>query len=207
MPKLEIGDLESVERLKDINSPQLARLAREGYAILTPIPSCTLMYKQELPLMFPQDDDLKVIREAMWDPFEYLVARNKDGLLKTDFKSNLGTVSYHIPCHGRVQNVGKKTEEFLKLVPNTNVNTVERCSGHSGLWGTRKEFHGMAMKIGKPVFKRMAEAQPDYISSDCQLAGHHIAQGIEHSAKEALGGKAPFMAHPITLARIAYGLE
>ena len=207
MPKLEIGDLDAVERLKDINAPQLARLAREGYAILTPIPSCTLMFKQELPLMFPDDADLKLIQDAMWDPFEYLVARNKDGLLKTDFKGGLGTVSYHIPCHGRVQNIGKKTEEFLKLVPETTVNTVERCSGHSGLWGTRKEFHGMAMKIGKPVFKRMAEAKPDYISSDCQLAGHHIEQGIARFAKEALEGKAPANAHPLTLARIAYGLD
>jgi Fe-S oxidoreductase len=207
MPKLEIGDLESVERLKNINAPQLARLAREGYAIVTPIPSCTLMFKQELPLFFPEDESLKVIQDAMWDPFEYLVARHKDGLLKTDFKGKLGTVSYHIPCHGRVQNVGKKTEEFLKLVPETTVNTVERCSGHSGLWGTRKEFHAMAMKIGKPVFKRMAEAKPDYISSDCQLAGHHIEQGIENFNKEALGGKAPTNAHPLTLARIAYGLE
>ncbi|MDZ7651207.1 MAG: heterodisulfide reductase-related iron-sulfur binding cluster [Burkholderiaceae bacterium] len=206
MPKLEIGDLESVKKLKNINAPQLARLAREGYAIVTPIPSCTLMFKQELPLMFPQDADLKAIQDAMWDPFEYLVARNKDGLLKTDFKGGLGTVSYHIPCHGRVQNVGKKTEEFLKLVPETTVNTVERCSGHSGLWGTRKEFHGMAMKIGKPVFKRMAEAKPDYISSDCQLAGHHIAQGIENFSKDALGGKVPTNAHPLTLARMAYGL-
>lgn len=207
MPKLEIGDLEAVEQLKNVNVPQLARLAREGYAIVTPIPSCTLMYKQELPLMLPDDADLKLIQEAMWDPFEYLVARNKDGLLKTDFKGNLGTVSYHIPCHGRVQNVGRKTEEFLKLVPNTTVNTVERCSGHSGLWGTRKEFHAMAMKIGKPVFKRMAEAQPDYISSDCQLAGHHIEQGIASFSSSALGGKAPTMAHPLTLARIAYGLD
>jgi Fe-S oxidoreductase len=208
MPKLEIGDLASVEQLKNANIPALARLAREGYAIVTPIPSCTLMYKQELPLMFPDDADVKAVQDAMWDPFEYLVARHKDGLLKTDFRAGaLGTVSYHIPCHGRVQNVGRKTEEFLKLVPQTTVNTVERCSGHSGLWGTRKEFHGMAMKIGKPVFKRMAEAKPDFVSSDCQLAGHHIEQGIGQFSAEALGGKAPTLAHPLTLARIAYGLE
>ncbi len=100
MPKLEIGDLESVERLKNINIPQLARVAREGYAIVTPIPSCTLMYKQELPLMFPDDAEVQAVKESMWDPFEYLVARNKDGLLKTDFKTPLGKVSYHIPCHG-----------------------------------------------------------------------------------------------------------
>ena len=83
MPKLEIGDLESVERLKDVNIPDRSRvLAREGYAILTAIPSCTLMYKQELPLMFPEDADVQLVKEAMWDPFEYLVARQRDGLLE-----------------------------------------------------------------------------------------------------------------------------
>jgi Fe-S oxidoreductase len=164
------------------------------------------MYKQELPLMFPDDTDVQAVKAAMWDPFEYLVARNRDGLLKTDFKKPLGTVSYHVPCHSRVQNVGRKTEEMLKLVPDTTLNTVERCSGHSGIWGTRTQFHGMAMKIGKPVFKNMANAKPDYISSDCQLAGHHIEQGIQQFAKEALGGKTPEIAHPITLVRIAYGL-
>jgi Fe-S oxidoreductase len=206
MPKLELGDLDAVERLKNVNIPQLAALARQGYAILTPIPSCTLMYKQELPLLFPDDADVAAVKEAMWDPFEYLVARHKDGLLKTDFKAPLGTVSYHIPCHGRVQNIGRKTEELLKLLPATTVNTVERCSGHSGTWGVKKEFHAMAMKIGRPVFKAMAEVKPDYISSDCQLAGHHIAQGIETIARDASDGKPPRLAHPITLVRIAYGL-
>ena len=206
MPKLEIGDLESVERLKNINIPQLAKLAREGYAIVTAIPSCTLMYKQELPLMFPDDADVQLVKRAMWDPFEYWVARKRDGLLKTEFKKALGTVSYHVPCHSRVQNVGRKTEELLKSLPDTSVNTVERCSGHSGIWGTRKEFHAMAMKIGKPVFRNMASAKPDYISSDCQLAGHHIEQGIGLFAKESLDGKTPVVAHPITLVRIAYGI-
>jgi Fe-S oxidoreductase len=205
MPKLEIGDLDSVAQLKSINIPQLAQLARAGYAILAAIPSCTLMYKQELPLMFPDEADVKLVQDAMWDPFEYLVARHKDGLLKTDFKRDLGTVSYHIPCHGRVQNIGRKTEEMLKLVPNTTLNTVERCSGHSGLWGTRKEFHAMALKIGKPVFRKMAEARPDFISSDCQLAAHHIEQGISQLPAEA-SAKAPVNAHPLTLVRLAYGL-
>jgi len=206
MPKLEIGDLASVERLKNTNIPQLAQLAREGFAILVPIPSCALMYKQELPLMFPDDAEVQLVKDAVWDPFEYLVARHRDGLLKTDFKQSLGTVSYHIPCHGRVQNIGRKTEEMFKLLPGTSVHTVERCSGHSGLWGTRTQFHAMAMKIGKPVFRSMAEAKPDYISSDCQLAGHHIEQGIEQFSAAALDGKAPIMAHPLTLVRIAYGL-
>ena len=201
MPKLEQGDLEGVAEKKAINIPQLARLAREGYAILTAIPSCTLMYKQELPLMFPDDADTQLVKEAMWDPFEYFVARNRDGLLKTDFKQSLGHVSYHIPCHSRVQNVGRKTAETLQLVPETTLNIVERCSGHAGTFGVKKEFHATAMKIGKPVFKAMAANEPDYISSDCQLAGHHIEQGMAEA-----GLKHTQMAHPLTLLRTAYGI-
>jgi glycerol-3-phosphate dehydrogenase subunit C len=131
-----------------------------------------------------------------------LVARKKEGLLKVDFTQPLGKISYHIPCHGRVQNIGKKTEEFLKWIPETSVNTVERCSGHAGTYGVKKAHHKMAMKIGKPVFKAMAETEPDYISSDCQLAGHHIQQGMEeNNLPEAK------LAHPLSLVRMAYGLE
>jgi Fe-S oxidoreductase len=72
MPKLELGDLDSVAKLKEQNIVQLAKLAYEGYAIVSPIPSCTLMFKQELPSMFPNDNDVKLVQNAMFDPFEYL---------------------------------------------------------------------------------------------------------------------------------------
>lgn len=201
MPKLEQGDLQGVAEKKAINIPPLARLAREGYAILTPIPSCTLMYKQELPLMFPDDADTQLVKQSMWDPFEYLMARHRDGLLKIDFKRGLGKVSYHVPCHSRVQNVGKKTAEVLKLVPETVLNIVERCSGHAGTFGVKKEFHALAMKIGKPVVKAMATEDAEIISSDCQLAAHHIEQGISEA-----GLKKIEMAHPLTLLRNAYDI-
>jgi Fe-S oxidoreductase len=201
MPKLEQGDLRGVEEKKNINIPHLAKLARAGYAILTPIPSCTLMYKQELPLMFPDDADTQLVKEAMWDPFEYFVLRNRDGLLNTDFKQAMGQISYHVPCHSRVQNVGKKTAEILQLLTEKKLTVVERCSGHAGTFGVKKEFHQTAMKIGKPVFKAMAGNEPDYISSDCQLAGHHIEQGMQEA-----GLKKAEMAHPLSLLRKAYGI-
>ncbi len=207
MPKLELGDLEGVARLKSINVPVLARLARDGYAIVSAIPSCTLMFKQELPLLFPHDDEVQAVRAAFWDPFEFLAARRRDGLIRTDFSRPLGRVSYHIPCHGRVQNIGRKTEEVLKWIPGTEVTTVERCSGHAGTWGVKKEFHATAMKIGRPVFRAMSEPKPDFISSDCQLAGHHIEQGIEQLNPGAPADTGPKLAHPITLVRMAYGIE
>ncbi|MEK0417451.1 MAG: hypothetical protein RI949_1457 [Pseudomonadota bacterium] len=205
MPKLELGDLDAVAQHKAANMPVLARYAREGYAILSAVPSCTLMFKQELPLMFPDCADTQAVKAAMFDPFEYLMARYKDGLLKTDFKSALGKVSYHIPCHGRVQNIGRKTEEMFKLIGQTvevKLNTVERCSGHAGTYGVKTAYHANAMKIGKPVFKAMAKDEPDVISSDCALAGHHIAQGMQQAG---LPPKA--LQHPLSLMRQAYGLK
>ncbi|MCI3953031.1 MAG: putative ferredoxin [Burkholderiales bacterium] len=198
MPKLELGDLEGVARLKDLNIPVLAEVARAGYALVTPVPSCTLMFKQELPLMFPGDADVKAVAEAMYDPFEYLVLRYKDGLLRTDFKQPLGKVSYHVPCHLRVQNLGQKTREFLEKIPGTVVTTVERCSGHDGTWGVKTEYFEQSMKIGRPVFRQMGEPAPDYVSSDCAIAARHIRQGMGETTAEKQ--------HPITLVRLAYGL-
>jgi Fe-S oxidoreductase len=198
MPKLELGDLEAVARLKERNIPPLAKLAREGYAILTAVPSCTLMFKTELPLLFPGEADVQAVADAMFDPFEYLVLRNRDGLLKKDFNRPLGKVSYHVPCHSRVQNMGQKTRELLELVSGTQVNTVERCAGHDGTWGVKKEYFANAMKIGRPVFRAMAGTDPDYIGSDCPIAGRHIEQGMgETRARRE---------HPLSLLRIAYGL-
>jgi len=198
MPKLELGDLEAVARLKALNIPVLAALARDGYALLTPVPSCTLMFAKELPLMFPEDPDVKAVAEAVCDPFEYLILRHRDGLLKTDFKTPLGNVSYHVPCHLRVQNIGQKTRELLEMVPGTKVHTVERCSGHDGTWGVKVEYFENSMKIGRPVFRQMGEAEPAYISSDCPIAARHIMQGMgETKARKE---------HPISLIRIAYGL-
>ncbi|MEJ2481039.1 MAG: heterodisulfide reductase-related iron-sulfur binding cluster, partial [Acidihalobacter sp.] len=109
MPKLELGDLEAVERAKDANIPVLARMIDEGWDIVAPVPSCVLMFKQELPLMFPDDPEVAKVKAHIFDPFEYLMLRHKEGLLKTDFKNSLGKIAYHAACHLRVQNMGLKT--------------------------------------------------------------------------------------------------
>jgi Fe-S oxidoreductase len=197
MPKLELGDLEAVARSKDANIPRLARLVDEGYDIVAPVPSCALMFKQELPLMFPDDADVQKVKKAMFDPFEYLALRHKEGKLKTDFRQSLGTVAYHVPCHLRVQNIGLKTRDLLQLVPDTKIETIERCSGHDGTYAVKSEFHEASMKICRPVVDRVVASQCDHYGSDCPMAGHQIENGLKD-------GQAP--AHPMSLLRKAYGI-
>ena len=166
MPRLELGDLAGVAKLKEHNIPQLIRAIEAGFDLLAPIPSCVLMFKQELPLMFPQDAQVRRVAEGIFDPFEYLMLRHAAGLLRTDFKAPLGKVSYHVPCHLRVQNLGLKTRDLLRLVPGTTLDTIERCSGHDGTYGVKKRFRAASMRIGRPVMQRVQAAQCDHYASD-----------------------------------------
>lgn len=197
MPKLELGDLEAVDRARQHNIPLLVARIDAGYDVVAPIPSCVLMFKQELPLMFPDDADVAKVRDAIFDPFEYLMLRHRAGKLRTDFVTSLGKVAYHVACHQRVQNIGLKTKDVLELVPDTRVTAIERCSGHDGTYAVKTEFYATAMKIVRPVAKRVAEADADHYTSDCAMAARHI----EHSL--ANGSRAE---PPLTLLRKAYGI-
>ena len=188
MPKLELGDLEAVAKAKEVNIPVLAAMVDDGWDIVTPIPSCTLMFKQELPLMFPDDADVLKVRDAMYDPFEYLMLRHKGGKLKTEFKNSLGKVSYQVPCHLRVQNIGLKTRDILQLVPDTTVDAIERCSGHDGTYAVKKEFHDISKKIARPVVNKVKKAEADHFTSACPMAAEQITQGLDdHSVENPMG--------------------
>ncbi len=196
MPKLELGDLEAVATAKEANIPVLAAMVDDGWDIVTSIPSCTLMFKQELPMMYPDDPDVAKVRDAMYDPFEYLMLRHKDGVLNTEFTQSLGKISYQVPCHLRVQNIGLKTRDILQLVPDTEVEAIERCSGHDGTYAVKKEFHEISKKIARPVVKKLKRSQADHFVSDCPMAAEQIAQeSDEHDANS-----------PMSLLRTAYGI-
>jgi len=197
MPKLELGDLEAVEAAKNANVQALMPLVEDGWDIVAPVPSCVLMFKQELPLIFPEDAQVQRLRAAIFDPFEYLMLRHKEGKLRTDFKNELGKVAYHVACHQRVQNLGMKTREALELVPGTEVVPIERCSGHDGTYAVKRDFFDAATKIGRPVVSKIKQINPDHYGSDCPMAGHHLANGLRD-------GRAP--EHPISLLRKAYGI-
>ncbi len=197
MPKLELGDLDAVARAKEANIPVLARLVDQGFDLIAPVPSCVLMYKQELPLMFPDDEDVKKVQEAFYDPFEYLHLRHKKGEFNTEFSRTLGNISYHVACHLRVQNIGMKTRDILALVPDTTIHPQQRCSGHDGTYAVKEETYDKAVKIARPVVRKVNALKSEHLSSDCPMAASHIADLAETGDKPE---------HPMTLLRMAYGI-
>ena len=197
MPKLELGDLDAIAKLKEQNIPALAAMVASGHDILAAIPSCVLMFKQELPLLFPDDPDVLAVAKRTFDPFEYLMLRHSEGRLRTDFRAPLGKVAYHVPCHLRVQKIGLKTRDLLSLVPGTALTTIERCSGHDGTYGGQarvprgldedreaRRSAGRGVGAGAP-----RERLPDGGSAD------RVRPRRRREAE-----------HPLSLLRLAYGL-
>lgn len=198
MPKLELGDLAFVEKAKNINIPELVKLIDAGWDIIAPIPSCVLMFKQELPLMFPDDTDVKKVQENIFDPFEYLMLRHKVGKFNTQFKNKLGKIAYHVPCHQRVQKIGMKTKDIMQLVPETKIKVLERCSGHNGVYAVKSESHKTSMQICRPITNKIKQAEVDHYVSDCPMAGHQIENGLAADMKPE---------SPFGLLKQAYGIN
>ena len=132
--------------------------------------------------MFPEDQDVQRVAQAFYDPFEYLMIRHRGGKLATEFTNKLGKVVYHAPCHQRVQNIGPKTKDILELIPDTEVNVIERCSGHDGTYAVKKENYQHAKKICRPIVSKVDEAAADHLVSDCPMAGDLIEHGAADQA-------------------------
>ena len=197
MPKLELGDLKTVEKMMQHNIQKFKKYVDDGYKIIAPVPSCVLMFKQELPLLFPDNNDIKSISKALYDPFEYLLSLHEQDKLNTKFTNSIGSIFYQVACHQRVQNIGQVTKKILELIPGTDVEALERCSGHDGTYGVKKETHDIAIKIARPIVKEYQKNEAQHFTSDCTLAAHHIVN--------AMGNKVT-PDHPISLMKKAYGI-
>ena len=197
MPKLELGDLKTVEKSMQHNIHHFKKYVDQGYKIIAPVPSCVLMFKQELPLLFPNNNDVKDIAQVLYDPFEYLLMLHDQGKFKTNFVNGIVSVFYQVACHQRVQNIGQVTKKILELIPETDVEALERCSGHDGTYGVKEETHNIAIKIATPIVREYKKNNATQFTSDCTLAAHHIVN--------AMGNKV-MPTHPISLIKKAYGI-
>jgi len=203
MPFLEQGNIAKVAENAAKVSAMLRPLVDAGKDIITLTASCGLMFKFEWPLILPDNEDVKALSAATKDISEYVVSiANNEGLLE-GMKPLKGGVAMHLACHARAQNVGPKSAELLRFIPEADVTVIERCSGHGGTFGVMKETHDVAMKIGKPAGKLVAKSKAETVCSDCPLAAKHLVQVVEGLDTVE---NPPEAAHPIEVFARAYNL-
>ena len=194
IPYFDVGDLDSAIEKARRNVQRLKPYVEAGFDIIVPIPTCALQIKYEYPLLLPDDPDVKAVAEKVYDVHEYLWKLNEEGKFNKDFKVPMGNIAYHIPCHLKSLNVGYKGVALLRLIPDTKVRIVDRCSGHDGTFGVKKETFDHAYKVGSRLFDDLKAQDADLYVSDCPLASHMIELGT---------GKQPL--HPIEVLYRAYG--
>nr|WP_294513767.1 heterodisulfide reductase-related iron-sulfur binding cluster [uncultured Rhodopila sp.] len=204
MPLLEEGRIADVAASARTAAVAMKHWIDKGYDVIALVPSCALMLKFEWPLILPDDPDVKALARATFDVSEYVVDIARTEGLAPGMKPIPASLTIHMACHARAQNMGQKAAEMLRLVPEAKVKVIERCSGHGGSWGFKKEFFEIGIKIGRPAARQAAENRAGYVMSECPLAGVHIQQGIER-----LGGDGPkpeLVTHPIQVLARAYGI-
>ena len=207
MPFLEQAEMEKVAAQAKKVSAELCKLIDDGYDIIAPTASCGLMLKFEWALVVPDDENVKRVAKATFDIDEYVVDIAKREGLPTGIKPLSEGVTVHLACHARAQNIGPKAAEMLRLIPETKVDVIERCSGHGGTFGVVKPTHAVAEKVGRPVFRTAAQQANGHIASDCPLAAQHIFQNVsELNAKDGKEMRAREPEHPIQIFARAFGL-
>ena len=213
MPQLEQGALEEVAAKAARVAAAMRPWIDRGHDIVALVPSCALMLKLEWPLIVPDNDDVRALAAATRDVTELIVdIAKREGLARAPQRLD-AKVALHIACHARAQNMGRKAEELLRLVPGLDIEIIERCSGHGGAWGVKKGNFAVATKIGRPAVRAAAKTAPDYLVSECPLAAQHLQHGLDtadDTADDKAGGTAathdPGTTHPLQIFALSCGI-
>jgi glycerol-3-phosphate dehydrogenase subunit C len=203
MPQLEAGDIAEVARRAERVAAEMAPYLDRGFDVIALTASCGLMMKFEWPLILPENEAVKRLAAATRDISQYVVEIAKSEGLAAGLAPIPGGVTVHHACHARAQNMGAKSAELLRMIPDTKIDLVERCSGHGGTFGVMKETRPMAVKVGKPAARQVAQKGNETLCSDCPLACKHMGQLL---IAETAGKPQPAQAHPIEVFARAYGL-
>ncbi len=193
IPYYDIGDINSSIKKARYNIKSLKKYVEDGFDIIVPVPTCAMQIKHEYPLLLPDSVDATMIANKTFDIHEYLYRLHQDGKFNTDFKKSMGKIGYHISCHLKSLNVGYKALNLLRLIPETDVQIIEKCSGHDGTFGVKKETFDYAVNVGKSLFEDINSMNMDYYISDCPLASDQIEM---NTSKKVL--------HPIEILFEAY---
>ncbi len=196
-PYLHSGDLDQFNKVAAKNVAALAKSVRKGLDIVVPQPTCGYILKNDY-VDYVGGPDAELVASHTYDAAEYLMKVHKaEGTaLDIDFTGDIpDTVTYHVPCHLKAQNIGLKSRDLIKLT-GAKVKLVQQCSGIDGMWGLRAENTDISIPIAKKLGDEIRRANGDVVAGDCHLANTAIVEQT---------GESPL--HPLQLIARAYGIS
>ncbi len=186
------GFEEEARKNAAINLKEMAAWNAKGVPVITLCPSCSLMFKSEIPAVFP--DLHEQFPAAAGDASEFLLRLLENGELDAPrTRAQECRIVYHAPCHLRAQGMGLPGYSILETLEGLHVqNANAGCCGISGTYGFKKEKYDIAMAVGSRLFETIRGADPEIVATECGTCQIQITHGT---------GK-PCM-HPVSILRHA----
>jgi Fe-S oxidoreductase len=195
MPYLDGGEVDKATKNMEENIRNFKPVVDSNLPILSIGPTCSYVLKNDFPF-YTQDPSATKMANQTKDLCEFLIELKSKRQLNTEYKNTTPKrIAYQIPCHLRAQNLGYKSMEVLRTIPNVEVQLVEQCSGIDGTWGLKKEYFELSLKVAKKMFREIEHAEPEEVVTDCPLSAMQIEYGTN---------KKPL--HPVQVLHRAYGL-
>ncbi len=195
MPNLDGGDIDAAKAKARFNVAQLLPLVEQGHRVVVPGPTCSYTIKKEWPELLGTPEAKKVAA-ATFDIMEFLERLRREKKLVKEFSASLGKVAYHAACHLRAQKIGTPGARILGLVPDTEVDIVEKCSAVDGTWGMKAQYYEMGKKYAQKLARGIENVEPQLVVTDCPLSALRI---LKENDREAI--------HPAEALARAYGLS
>ncbi len=194
MPALDGGDVPRATSWAQHNIELLKPYVDAGCDIVSPGPTCSYMMKKEWK-DYVGSEASEAVAGRSYDLMEYLNKVRKEGGLKEDYTTPVGSIGYHVPCHLKVQKIGFRSRDMMKTLPEAKVTLVDKCSCMDGTWGMKKEWYGLSKKGAQPLLDGLTREKPTTLSSDCLIAKLQIEEGTNQK-----------VLHPIEIMHKALGL-
>jgi Fe-S oxidoreductase len=195
-PYLHSGDMEGFTKVATKQVAVLAQAVREGKDIVVPQPTCGYILKKDY-LDYVGGPDAELVAAHTYDSSEYLMNLHKaEGTeLDTNFPGTIAeTISYHIPCHLRAQNIGLRSRDLMKMT-GAKIKLIDQCSGIDGMWGFKAGNEKFSVPVAKKLAEKIEAAGSEIVAGDCHLANTAIVEQTGQVAQ-----------HPLQVMARAYGI-
>jgi Fe-S oxidoreductase len=195
-PYLHSGDVDAFTKVAAQQVKVLADAVRRGDDIVVPQPTCGYIIKKDY-VVYVGGPDADLVAAHTFDASEYLINLHKaEGTeLDTDFTGDIAdSISYHVPCHIKAQNIGSCSQDLMKMT-GAQITEIDQCSGIDGMWGFKAGNEELSIPIAQKLAAKITDAGNDLVVGDCHLANTAIVEQA---------GQIP--QHPLQVVARAYGI-
>jgi glycerol-3-phosphate dehydrogenase subunit C len=176
MPNLDGGDIDAARAKARFNVAQLLPLVEQGFPVIVPGPTCSYTIKKEWPELLGGSPEAKKVAAHTFEAMEFMERLRREKTLVKDFTSGYGKIAYHAACHLRAQKIGTPGARILGLLPDTEVEIVEKCSAVDGTWGMKAQYYEMGRKYAAKLTRGIENAEAKLVVTDCPLSARRIEQ-------------------------------